>query len=544
MLNTNSPSSTPFDGQIALNGSAPHSETASTAVAPLDKEAVETRAEAQPKAAKAANRAEGNLNDPISRPRDEEGQPKPRPLVYLSPGLLSGRSLQDTNLPRLLEVIAKAFPAQAEKLAFLYEDGVRFNKTQFDDLDRLAREELANGNAEIERRNRALTALQGRLEREMQARTKSEEAALLALDNPLSTAHREAAKAVSGAGGDYDPAQPNSDCVLRARPLPLQVVTGINGLPWTPSDNSKRIPSWLLHILKFGVGAAIGVSVGLLVPFFEPSNIGQKGGEVLVSLGLGYIAAAGGGMAVRGFTAQASERYWLARFGKFGPMFWVPATILAGGVAGVLMIVEAVAETLGLLGAAKIGAENNGGETLPWFVFFSVGLLVTVGYIGVMAIEGARDGRSDVIHNRAQALQHEEFVPRDKEERADEKVRNALEKLAVVREVGRQVAALQTRIQTLCEPFQLKIEKLETLKREPQNGLSPATLELLRDAHDNWAGPNGDWLACLDRLLTEIEPIGAARRRDVGDYRRNASNPQRRGFLARLRDWWQGRGGR
>lgn len=517
---------------------APHWEP----LLPVDDEALQRRLDAQAHAAQQPGRGAGNLNDPIARRRDEEGQPQPGPLVYLSPGLLSGRPLAETGLPQLLKRLADRAPVRAEWLGLAYEDGVRFNKTQFDDLDRLERESRAHQNREIERRNKALAALQNRLEREREAQTLCDREALVALDEPLRQAHHAAASAVAHAGGDYDPIQPTSASVLRAQPLPLEVVVGGNGLPWTPTDDEKRIPHWLLHTLKLGVGIAIGLSIGLFAHFFDPSNVGQKPAELMVAIGLGYVAAAGGGWAVRGSTRRAAERYWLARFGHFAPSFWVPAALFAALVGVTLIVAEATVETLGLLGAAQLQKENEGGTVLPWFVFYIAGLLVTVGYMVTQANEGAFDGRREVCSQRAQWLQHEEFAPREMQERASQKVQDALEALGRVRETLRQIGHLETRIAHTAQPFEAKIAALKSLKREPLTGLSDDAKQRLRDAHHNWCGANGDWHAELHTLIDEIEPKPVRGQRHIapGDHI-HGSHPAGapRGLLTHLRQWWR-----
>ena len=498
------------------------------------------RLDAQAKAPKSAERGAGNLNDAVPRLRDDAGLPKTRPLAYLSPGLLAGRPLAETNIGKLLEKIAVKFPGRAEKLATLYEEGLRFNKQMLDDFDRLAREEVEVDNAEKERRNTALEAWQAALETERDQKCTDDRAAVVALDKPLAQAHGEAAQAVARAGSDYDPAHLTSEVVLRERPLPLEVVTGREALPWTPGDDDKRLPEWLQMTLKVGVGMAVGLSIGFITHMLSPDNLSAKAGELVGSLFLGYVVAAGGGAALSGLSRRATERYWLARFGGYGPIFWIPSLLLTVFTGFLLVGAEATVETLGLLAPAKLEEQNGGTAALPWMIFGLVGLMFSVGYLVTQTSEGSLDGRFDVILNRAKALQHEEFAPREQAERQDEEVQIALEKLGLVRELTRQVAYLEERIDQTIQPFNTKIEALESLKTMPQNGLSERVHQLIRDFYDNWCGPNSDWHEALDTLLDEIEPLHA--KRSAPSAARERGGAAKPGWWDRIKSLWGRRG--
>lgn len=115
-----------------------------------------------------------------------------------------------------------------------------------------------------------------------------------------------------------------------------------------------------------------------------------------------------------------------------------------------------------------------------------------------------------------------------------------------MRELKRQVAYLEARIEQTVQPFNAKIGALESFKQVPQSGLSDAACQRMRDVFDNWAGPNSDWHEALDALLDEIEPLQTKRRAPSMETEAKAPpqiQPQSQpGLLTRFKNWWQGRG--
>lgn len=528
------PHSVPANGANAVQTGPNQAGNEQRAVTP----SLEQRVAAQAQAPDPAARGVGNLNDPIARPRDKDGLPTTRPQVYLTPGLLSGRPLAETNLAGLLKIVAEQFPARAERTAMRYEDGVRFNKQQFDDADRLEREELERNNAEIERRNAALEENQAGLEVERDARCADDRAAQRALDPRIAEAHQQAAVAVARTGGDYDPNNPTAECVLREQPLPLEVVTG-GALPWTPGDDAKRVPEWVQWVLKLGVGMAIGFSIGFVTRLIAPDQLGSRPMELIVCLFLGFVVAVGGGMAVRSTTRRASERYWMARFGSYSPTFWIPSLLFAAGIGLLLIGAEATIETVGLLTPVLLDLQNGGTMHVPMAAFYLIGLIFTIGYLVTLACEGALDGRFDVCLNRAKAMQHEEFKGRAQAERENEQVQVALEKLGLVRELLRQWQGLEDRIAATAAPFDQKIEMLEQLKKTPEQSLSSDARERLRDYYDNLAGSNGELHADIDELLNVIEPLPTRQR--VRSSAREQGSQAKPGLWRRIANWWRRR---
>lgn len=477
--------------------------------------------------AKSPARGDGQMNDPLPRRRDEEGEPLSRRMQFISPGLLSGRPLKETPLAELLEAIKEHYPIRSSLLAFEYEDGLRYNKAQFDDLERLITESLRERNAEIERRNAAICALQHELEREREDKVASDVAALRECAQPLSEAHREAAKAFAKAGASYNPNNASEADVLREKPLPLEVVRGQHGLPSTENDDAKRPSTQMLLALKCGVAVAIGVSIGIFGRFFEVETIGQKPVELAVLVGIGWVVATFGALAMRASAARAAERYYLARYNDFGPLYWMPSTALAVLVGSVLMGAEATIEALAIFSKAQIESASSGSATLPLWMFALIGLLITLGYIVTLANEGCRDGRRHVIHEHSLALQYEEFMTRNIKQREQATVIEALTRLSEVHAVQHGAQAIEARIAAERELYNHRIEHLEGEKRAPEETPSKADLERLRDAFDNMVGSNSECRGDIQAIINQIEPL------------RRAS--QRVGLWGRIKQWWHKR---
>ena len=453
------------------------------------------------------------LADLITRLRDRYGNRLPWSFAH-SVALVSDRPLEETPLRETLAVIRAAEPGRAGRLHHFYDerllpaiDGVR--KTLVAELHR-----VVERREDARRRGEAADAAQAAVREARGAATQRDAEALMALDEPLGQAHREAAEAVARTGGSYDPQAPSDACVLRHAPLPMEAVLGEMRLPDpdTRPGIGARAVSWVCTGV---VGAMIGVSIGILGQFLQSQSL------LLVPAVLGGFIVAGVAIAVMGKKALAGWVHVLSEWFHqgHGPKRWGAFLALAASLVTLLLLGDAAAERRGLLAAilrretlgTLSGGHLSAGSQAGDLTFWLVPVLATIGYVGTACWMGWMDGRAPAVRNAARARQEAEFAARDAEVRSRGEVTAALQRISLVREVLRRQGLLVERIAETARPFEEKIAWWEgTRVADPGPELDETALRRIQEALDHANGAQMDFDRALEEALASCEAGHAA----------------------------------
>lgn len=538
------PDGQPQNGHSSPNGHAVPS-TGSGLAAPASPSpngsagsGLDHRLAAQAKTAAQAKRGPADETDTIARRRDEDGQPLPNRVVWLSPPLSSDARVKDTALQRTLGVIDAEFPARGGAFEHLFDDGVQAARQRHLDRERFEWEKLDNDNAEIERRNLALEARRAELEALRDAATAADRQTILALDEPLRQANQEAARACAAAGFDFDPQQPSSVHLMAHQPLSLHALSGGMSLPFEEADQhwGERIA----RITDIVSGVLFGTSVALLSGIIEASGLrSMDTGTLVIWLvfaGVGAALTVKASEAITGKVREVSERFWLGRPARE----WWPMLGWAILAAGALLVVWIVVDANGLMKLAELHSRNGGGAApLSPPVMFCLGAVAALPFVWFAVARGNKLGRFFAVRNRLLAEQAREFLERDAEIRSRPAFQEALRTIGCVMEIHHQRRALEARVAVTAEPFEVERRTLDAQKADPRSDLGTDAKLRLQDTQQDWAGATAEWAALRDDLLDEIEPRqNPARGAAAGDIaRRNRTGlraPRKKGWLSRI----------
>ena len=441
------------------------------------------RLAAQWRAPGQAGRGVSEQHDPLTRERDAHGNPKPRIEVFLAPPATDDKPLETTPLKGALDVVAAQSPGRAAWLHHFYNHRVQPALARLHDVVREEWERVFKANAEVERHNAALTAHQADLEVERDEATRVDREALVVLDSPLAESHGVAAEKVALAGGSYDPQNPSPSCVLRHQPLDLRAIAGRDAIPY-PEDNAHVKLSHTASLVLSGlIGTMVGVSVGIIAGVLHASRLGTELPQLAGCALLGSGAAFAGGRFVKGLFYESAN---LRAMGKSASS-WMSAFGLGTLASAAIVVIEAVVEQQGLLKLAALQTAF-GGSQAGGAVFFAVGMLFGLPYIGAYAYTGWAEGTNAGALNRLQGIQETEFRTLNDEVRSRPTVQSALNAIARVVELLHEKAALETRVEATAAPFNAEIAQCEAGKREPQHELDTSARYRIQDAYDNWNG--------------------------------------------------------
>ena len=388
------------------------------------------RLDAQRRAPGQAARSVADQHDPLTRRRDEHGNPMPRVEAFLAPPAADDKPLQITPLRGALEVVAARAPGRAAWLHHFYDHRVLPALARLHDVARDEWELVAKSNAEIERHNAALSARQADLERERDEATLPDRTAVAALDEPIAGAHRVAADKVAQAGGFYDPRDPSPDCVLRHQRLDLRVIAGRDGLAHPDDNVGVKLSNAAALGLSALIGTMIGASVGIIAGVLHAARLADELPQLAGCALLGFGVAFAGGRWVKGLFYESAN---LRAAGKAASS-WVPALLLGTLVGATVVGLEAIVEQQGLLKMAALQTAF-GGAGAGGAIYFAVGMLFGLPYIGAYAYSGWAQGTNAGALNRLQGIQETEWRARDEEVRATPVAQTALDAIARVAEL-------------------------------------------------------------------------------------------------------------
>lgn len=469
----------PKAGDVPVNLDKTATRDAASAIMP----SLLRRLSAQRRAPGQSERGMADQHDPLTRRRDTQGNPLPRVEAFLAPPAADDKPLETTPMRGALEVIAAQAPGRAAWLHHFYNHRVQPALTRLNDVVRDEWELVAKSNAEIERHNVALTARQADLDGDRDEATLPDRQAIEALGKPIGEAHRDAAEKVSLAGGSYDPSNPSPDCVLRHKPLDLRAIAGRDGLPHHEDNVHVKLSQTMALALSGLVGTMVGVSVGIIGGVLHAARLADELPQLAGCALLGSGAALAGGRWVKGLFYESAQ---MRAMGKPASS-WVPAFALGTAAGASIIVIEAVVEQQGLL---KLSALQNafGGSGAGGAIFFAVGMLFGLPYIGAYAYSGWAEGTNAGTRNRLEGIRETEFRAQDDKVRALPVVQTALDAIARVNELGREKSALETRVEATAAPFNAEIAACEADKREPRHELDTPARHRIQDAYDNWNG--------------------------------------------------------
>ncbi len=497
---------------------------------PAPQPSLAARQATQPHAPREARLGHAGENDPLPPPLDEEGLPKTRPIVFISPVPPSQRPAKDTARQRVIERLEQHFPVRAPELEADLDEGVQAARQRHLDLERIEWERVACENAEIQRRNIAIETRRAALESERDATLKPDQDRLLTLQERLAEVNGVAGTAVARAHGLFDPARVEVETVRNSMRMPLAALAGRLGLPFVPSDEGwgEDFARWT----DIGSGALFGTSLGLVGGLFEASALKslQPGTLAmwLVTMGLGAVIAVEASRALVGDAARLSEARWLGLSFKG----WAPALVKTVFTTAAVLVIWTVVDGQGIMKLASLHAANSGGGGVGALVTLAAGAAAAVPFAAFALVRGARQGRLNGVKLLLQSAQEDDLRERPE-------VAPALEAVSQVCEIERQADVVRQRILQTQAPFDAEIAHLASQVREPRFALSDEAQQRLRRSHDEWAKAFATWKESLAELIQEVEPLGQNRRSAVQGERTGQLNGPRQGLLTRLSNWWR-----
>lgn len=441
------------------------------------------------------------------RNRDRSGNRLPWSFAFSIP-TIEDRPLAETPLAEAVALIKQQMPIRADHLHHFYDEKLRPAYRRVIAVRDEEEARLAAYNAQAQRIEARIDAEQEALRGKRDMAVAKDRDNLVALDAPLSEAHREAAEKAARAGGAYDPENPSEACVLRHERRPLEAIAADLSLPWTPADKKSLMPalaSWFTTLL---IGVMIGLSIGVMARMLPADNIGGK--PVLAALFalIGFAAALAGKWAVKHCAREAGQRYWLG----LPWTNWAPWTAFTFLVGGALIVIDSFVEQEGLLAgvrlqnmAAALSGTTAGQHGTNEMVYFLAAVILTLGYVITSAWEGYLVGRYDACLNRVRARQETEFHAADDARRIEVPVQETFTAVGRVRDLLRHKAQLMARIAEAVAPWEERIARAEAKRLTERAALSEEARLRVQDALDGLHGAQGTFDQMFDEALSECE---------------------------------------
>jgi hypothetical protein len=456
-----------------------------------------------------------HAGDLISRLRDKWGNRLPWFYSYNIP-TIDGERLEDTPLAEALPHLIARFPVRSHQVHHFYNHQLL---TAYRYLVALRAEEERKLLLLCEQGEQTNTALDTEFDR----KTEEDRESLPGLELALQEAHLDAAAKVSRVGGGYDPENPTDHCVLRLFiPSPEAVAAQLQ-LPWTGSDASAKVSSWLSWMTTCIVGAMIGVSLGIMSHTLIASDLDARPGALMGFVAGGIGAAVLGKYALFLSAREASQRYWLGR----SAAQWVSFTVVAALVAVGVLIMDSTVEQHGLMAGIRMqqmaeALDSTGGSQRSegGVLYFMAALILTWGYVTTHLWQGYLHGRFDACRNLIQKEQAKQAQDWEEAARQNDGVRDALEMLARVRDLIRQEKKILTRITNV--KADVDARRVTLLSDLPDDGK-----RRLQDARDNFEGAQADFNGEWATLRDACEPLGGFWWR-VGQWFATLGRPDRR----------------
>lgn len=437
-------------------------------------------------------------SDWMPRPRDSKGNSVGRTSHWDAPHL--GQPLAKSALQPLLERIdplAARFVAWRHEL--LYHTYQRYQRLQEEVAEQF---EARQKQAEIRNRELESQLEQLRVAKEQACASLVQQRESLELE--LGQAQLQAAQAVSAAGSNYDPNQPERTQLMAAGPDSVKPYLARLGLP-DPGDDQKAMLHWALGYLGTAlVGTLLGISLGMLAGFVYPATLTRRLLPTLLCAAVGMAPALFMRKALNSAFRLASEQGYLG-----GSLLGRAFSLGTGLLLLVLFaLIDCAVEYHGLLKLAKLDAGLSGlsgasaTPTVEHLGYYAVACVVTLGYLAYSCYEGWFGGRRQVIMNQAIQLQHSDQAEQ-LQQRAE--LRRALESLASVREVARRKGLTEQRLQALEKEHDQRIAALEKQRRELHDEPTLVDKQRVQDALDNLKGAQVEFDKLLASLITVRE---------------------------------------
>jgi hypothetical protein len=447
------------------------------------------------------------MHDTLTRHRDAQGNSFSGTYAYDVPAV-DDVPLDQSAWARLVALVEKSNPTLAYNLHAFYERKLRPSIHRVLDVRRQEEEAVARRNAAASAHNKQLEANIAKLRQDEEMAIQKDKAALTALEEPLSRAHREAAHRASLEGVFYDPQSPNPSCVLRHVPASLEALAAELRLPWTPDDEKARLPKALAHVLTVGVGLLMGVSIGIMGRFYTPDLMLKRWPLVLLFGIVGVVIAMAAGESLKLFYKSVSERYWLG----LPAGSWVPLLAAALSFSLVLLVADSYVEQQGLMAIVRLEeamralSRHAGDHRTPSFLYFLAGIILSLPYIGMNAWHGYLLGRYQACLNRLIAERDRRYAAADDAARERMEVRRALEAISHVHDVLRAKEALEENIRTAQARFQSEIDGLAARRLDDKMELDDRARARIQDAVCNYHGAQREWDLLLEEAKKYWEP--------------------------------------
>ena len=439
--------------------------------------------------------------DPLTHPRDEHGNRLPWSYAA-GPAWVDDVPAYETDMKGAIAFVEQHDPLAAREMGHFYDQRLLPTLRRLVAIRDEEERKAAQNRAQADGHNRLLEEEETRVNQD-------DRDALAAVEEQLSPAHEEAGRLVARAGGEYDPAAPTAEAVLRVHLESAESLAGELRLPATTADQEALLHPAISWSCSVAVGAMIGISLGLMSRMVPSGNWLARPVPLAFCLAGGLGAAILGKWAIKHSARAVSQRYWLGYpVGNWGPLA-VASLLITTGV----VVMDACVEREGLMAGVRLTdtlaraagngtATGHGSEAL----YFLMAMILTFGYAVNAWWEGYVSGRKDACANRVRHAQELRFTQADKDRRAEGMVQEALEALARVRILFARHAELTARIAE-------RAARLDARRLSAADGLSPDGLRRVQDAADQLNLAQ----AQFDALFTEAKIRYGAGRADGAD---------------------------
>jgi hypothetical protein len=415
--------------------------------------------------------------------------------------------VEDTPLKDAMDVIAAQYPAHASVLRHHYNkkvvhQGAIYSRAVTEEFDALEKANLLaeESNGLGESRVAELFKMRGEAGAPVQSLIES-------FDDPLDKARQSASEACAKAGGCFDPAKPSDACVLIHSRQALELIADDLKLPWPYQKTFISKPLWIF--LSAVVGTILATSIVLAAGIINADQIIKRLPFILVAAVIGYGLAVGGKWAVR---------YAWTRVGQYryrGPVRdYLMAMVVALIVLFAVLITDVVVERAGLLARVQVEAElgdlsgaGMSSSTPGGWVYFAIGLIVTIGYLISAAGDAYREGRCEQVGSQLVAEQERRFRADEAKLRSAPAVQDALARLAEVQRIEYRIGELKERMAERRAPFDAEIARIEAHRRPIADQLSPEAYHRIHAARRNHLGAQSIYDNEVLPVLNAVEPI-------------------------------------
>jgi len=437
-------------------------------------------------------------HEQIARRQNKSG----RGFLY-GPPLVEDVPLTDTPYAQTLTVLREFDPLAADHLHARWETQIRLSVRTLHQVRSEEETRLATQNARAASENARIDGEIERSEQACRASCASLEEQREAHAERINEAHREAAKTVAAAGGEYDPNAPSDTSVLRIVPRDLRSIAAGYGLPWVEQDHANQMGKVIGNVATVGFGALFGISLGLILNFLHSGSLLRSPVMFLICIGLGALWATLSRWFLHTTAFQASERFYLGLERRA----WLPFALLTVGLFLITLGLDASVGKAGVVGlahakrASLLSTYRGDNRDSDGTVSILVALAFSLPYAGYAVWEGFQGGRYHPVMNRLKARQDQELKMTDAHRRSLPEVQTALHALAMVRDEQRQRADLDGRIEAVRTPYRQQTEQLRQQRVPVLDRMDEPACRRIDESILQARGLQDDWTNDLTRAI-------------------------------------------